>query len=228
MEYAVGLGYRPDNPVRGVRREADRRRRDRLDEAGYRRLGKRLSAAERAGVRWQAVEEIRLIALTGCRRSEIEKLRRSEVDLAGQALRLGDTKSGYSVRPIGLAAVRALRAAMAKSKGEFIFPAIRGDGRFQGLGKVWRIVGHRLPGMTLHTLRHSFASAAEDLGLTIPNIRALISHSGGGDATSRYIHKLDATLIAAANRVAELIADQMGTSQTNDCVVTMIAHQSRN
>jgi hypothetical protein len=39
-------------------------------EVGYRRLGKRLAAAERAGMRWQALEAIRLIALTGCRREE--------------------------------------------------------------------------------------------------------------------------------------------------------------
>jgi hypothetical protein len=54
--------------------------------------------------------------------------------------------------------------------------------------------------VTPYTLRHPFASTAEDLGQTIPTIRALIGHSGGGDATSRYIHKLDATLIAAADR----------------------------
>jgi hypothetical protein len=72
MEYAVGLGYRSDNPVRGVRREADRKRKIRLDDEGYRRLGTRLAAAERAGIRWQAVDAIRLIALTGCRRGEIE------------------------------------------------------------------------------------------------------------------------------------------------------------
>jgi hypothetical protein len=58
-------------------------------------------------MRWQAVEAIRLIALTGCRRGEIQRLRRTEVDQAGQALRLGDTKTGYSVRPIGLAPVWA-------------------------------------------------------------------------------------------------------------------------
>jgi integrase len=226
MEYAVGLGYRPDNPVRGVRREADQKRRVRLDEVGYRRLGKRLTAAQRAGIRWQAVEEIHLIALTGCRRSEIEKLRRFEGDLAGQALRLGDTKTGYSVRPIGLAAVRALRAAMTKSKGEFVFPAIRGDGPFQGLGKAWRLIaGRRLPGVSPHTLRHSFASTAEDVGLTIPTIRALIGHSGGGDATSRYIHKLDASLTAAANRVAEAIAIQMDGSQTDNRVVTLLTRR---
>ena len=123
MEYAVGLGYRSDNPVRGVRREADRKRKIRPDDEGYRRLGTRLAAAERAGIRWQAVDAIRLIALTGCRRGEIEGLRRSEVDLAGQALRLGDTKSGYSVRPIGLSAIKVLRGAMARSNGEFVFPA---------------------------------------------------------------------------------------------------------
>ena len=43
-------------------------------------LGKRLAAAERAGMRWQAVEAIRLIALTGCRRGEIQQLRRAEID----------------------------------------------------------------------------------------------------------------------------------------------------
>ena len=67
-------------------------------EVGYRRLGKRLAAAERAGMRWQAVEAIRLIALTGCRREEVQRLRRTEVHKPGQALRLGDTKKGYISR----------------------------------------------------------------------------------------------------------------------------------
>jgi integrase len=226
MEYAVELGYRSDNPVRGIRREADRKRKIRLDEAGYRRLGSRLAAADRAGVRWQALEAIRLIALTGCRRGEIERLRRSEVDLAGQALRLGDTKTGYSVRPIGIAAIKVLRRAMEHGRGEFVFPAVRGIGHFQGVVKAWRLIAtRRLPEITPHTLRHSFASTAEDLGLTLPTIQALMGHSSGGDATSRYIHKLDASLSAAANRVAEAIAMQMDWSQTDNRVVTLLTRQ---
>ena len=122
MEYAAQAGYRADNPVRGVRREADRKRTVRLDEAAYRRLGRRLAAAERAGMRWQAVEAIRLIALTGCRCGEITSLRKSEVDVTGQALRLGDSKTGASVRPIGLAAVNALGRTMARSKGQLRLP----------------------------------------------------------------------------------------------------------
>jgi integrase len=216
MEYAVGAGYRADNPVRGVRREADRKRTVRLDEVAYQRLGSRLAAAERAGMRWQAVEAVRLIALTGCRRGEIEGLRRAEVDLAGHALRLGDTKTGYNVRPIGLTACKALSRALERGKGEFVFPALRGRGRFQGLGKAWRkIAGRRLPGVTPHALRHSFASTAEDLGLTLPTIGALLGHSVRG-VTSGYIHKLDPALVAAADRTSEAIASAMSG---NDHVV---------
>jgi site-specific recombinase XerD len=98
IQYAIEREYRADNPVRGVRREADQKRRVRLYEVGYRRLGKRLAAAERAGMRWQALEAIRLIALTGCRREEVQRLRRTEVHQPGQALRLGDTKKGYISR----------------------------------------------------------------------------------------------------------------------------------
>jgi integrase len=225
MEYAVEAGYRTDNPVRGVRRAADRKRTVRLDEAGYRRLGKRRAASERAGMRWQAIEAIRLIALTDCRRGEIAELRRSEVDLTGHALRLGDTKTGHSVRPIGGAAMKALQRALERSKGEFVFPAVRGRGSFQGIARAWRkIAGCRLPGVTPHVLRHSFASMAEDCGLTLPTIGALLGHSIRG-VTSGYIHKLDLALVAAANRVADAIATNMDGARSSDRVVQMPARQ---
>jgi integrase len=96
-------------------------------------------------------------------------LQRSEVDLTGQALRLGDTKTGYSVRPIGLAALVALSGVLERGKSQLIFPATRGTGYFQGVDKAWRIIaGRRLPNVTPHVLRHSFASTAEDIGLTVP------------------------------------------------------------
>jgi integrase len=225
MEYAVGAGYRADNPVRGVRREADRKRTARLDEGAYRRLGSRLAAAERGGMRWQAIEAIRLIALTGCRRGEIQELRKAEVDLAGHALRLGDTKTGHSVRPLGLTAMKALRRALQRSKGEFVFPAVRGGGSFQGLAKAWRkIAGRRLPGVTPHVLRHSFASMGEDLGLTLPTIGALLGHSIRG-VTSGYIHKLDPALVAAANRVADAIAANMDGEARSPRIVQMPGRQ---
>jgi integrase len=93
---------------------------------------------------------------------------------------------------------------------------------FQSVVKAWRLIAtHRLPKITPHTLRHSFASTAEDLGLTLPTIQALMGHSSVGDATSRYIHKLDASLAAAATRVPEAITMQMDGSQTEDRVVAL-------
>ena len=165
LSYAVQEGYRADNPVRGVVRPADEHRKVRLDPAGYKTLGKCLKAATAAGEPWQALMATRLIALTGCRRGEIEHLKRAEVDLEGQALRLGDSKTGESVRPIGAAAVTVLKEAMQRSRGEFVFPSDRKDkSSFQGLRRAWeRMIGDALSNVTPHGLRHSFASVADDL-----------------------------------------------------------------
>jgi integrase len=211
FSYAVGEGYRPDNPVNGIVRPADQRREFRLDDAGYGEFGKLLRAAEDAGEPWQAVEAMKALALTGCRRGEIENLKRTEVDVAGQALRLGDSKTGRSVRPIGRMALEVITAAMARAKGPYVFPSARkGEGPFRGLPRVWvRVVGKALPALTPHGLRHSFASTAEDLGHSLPTIKALIGHAGGG-VTEGYIHKVDRVLIAAADRLAEHIQQAMG------------------
>lgn len=222
--YAVEEGHRPDNPVVGVKRPADTKREARLDEAGYRRFGKRLAAAERAGERWQIVDVARLLALTGCRRGEIEGLRRSEVDLVAQVLRLGDTKTGRSIRPIGRAAVELLRVALKRSTGIFVFPAARGPSHYKGLPKAWQsIVARRIPGITPHSLRHSFASMGEELGFTVPTIGALIGHSGN-TVTAGYIHKTDAALIAAANKIADRIDNMMGSVGSVSNVVTFRQH----
>ena len=85
--------------------------------------------------------------------------------------------------------------------------------------------------LTPHGLRHSFAGVADDIGLTEPTIAALLGHSGGG-TTRGYIHKLDAALLAAADRVAGRISDLLagkaaagaevndrGRRQASDCVI---------
>ncbi len=118
--YAVAQGYRPDNPCAGIVRPADKKRKYRLDEEGYGALGQCLVAAENKGEAWQAILEIRALALTGCRRGEIENLRRVEVDQRGGALRLGDSKTGESIRPTGTAAFVVLRDALAKVNAEFV------------------------------------------------------------------------------------------------------------
>ena len=66
-----------------------------------------------------------------------------------------------------------------------------------------------LKGITSHGLRHSFSSTAEDLGFTLPTIKALIGHSKTGNVTLGYIHKIGSALLAAADRIARHIDDAM-------------------
>jgi integrase len=153
FSYAVSEGYRPDNPLKGIVRPKDGTREWRLDDGSYRRLGKCLAAAEANGERWQRVLAARVATLTGCRLDEIEGLLKTEVDGVGMALRLGKSKTGKSVRPIGSAVVAILKVASAKSHSKYVFPAITTDKKhhtgltrwLQGIAAAGRSRGVRHP-----------------------------------------------------------------------------------
>jgi integrase len=211
FSYAVDEGYRLDNPISGIRRPRDRTREWRLDDAGFRRLGKCLSAAELNGEHWQPILASRTAAMTGCRLDEVEGLLKTEVDTVGMALRLGESKTGKSIRPVGSAVITVLKTAMAKSKSKYVFPAVTTEAKHHTGLTRWlkKVSAKEVPGITSHGLRHSFSSTAEDLGYTLPTIKALIGHSKKENVTLGYIHKVDSALLAAADRVARHIDDTM-------------------
>ena len=209
LSFAVSEGIIRFSPARGVKRPADNRREIRLSRSQYRTLGNALQEAENIGESRAAILAIRLLALTGCRRGEIECLQWDEIDLDGRCLRLSDSKEGKSVRPIGKAAIELLREHLARRVGNYVLPAQSADDHFKGLPKAWlRILQTSNLSLTPHGLRHAFASAASDLGFTEPTIAAMIGHSSN-TTTSRYIHHLDSALIAAADEVSEWIAESM-------------------
>ena len=222
LSYAVERGYRPDNPAGGVVRPAGERRKVRLSIEQYRALGLALEAADARGEPWQAVQAIRLLALTGCRRGEVETLRRTEVDATNSCLRLGNTKTGASVRPVGAAALALLK--VTRNDSPYVFPSPRDTSKpFGGLPNAWdRIVkGDGLAGLTAHGLRHAFASTADDLDYSQPTIGALLGHASRG-TTGGYIHKADAALLAAADRISQAIWRAM-TGEADEVVVPLRA-----
>jgi integrase len=208
FSYAVKRKLRADNPVRGVLRPADGRRDRRLSDAEYAVLGTGLRAAAERDVWPAAIEAVRFLALTGWRSSEVVGLRRSEADLVRRTAILADTKTGRSIRPLSNAACEVL--SRASLTDDLLFPASRADGRMI-LRKRWLRIAKlgRLPAdITPHTLRHSFASVAADLGYSESTIGTLIGHTQQS-MTSRYIHGADAVLLAAADAVAQRISELM-------------------
>jgi integrase len=205
LSFAVTEGIIPVNPARGVRRPADKRREIRLTEDEYRALGNALREAELAGENPTAIIAVRLLALTGCRRGEIENLCWHDVDFGAHCLRLSDSKEGKSVRPLGGAALNVL--SKLPRVGRLVLRGREPDKPFRGLPKAWaRIIQHsRVPHLTPHGLRHAYASMASDLGYTEPTIAALLGHTAG-TITGRYIHHLDSALIAAADKVSARIS----------------------
>jgi len=210
---------RSDNPVHGVMRPADGRRARRLTEDEYKALGKALRKAEEGSIWPAAIASARFLALTGWRSGEVLGLRWPELDLARRTAMLGDT--GMSMRPLSPAAYEVLRG-LTRS-GDLVFAATRGTGRMLGFPKLWARIaklGELTADVTPHTLRHSFASLANDLGYSEPTIAALIGHRGHS-ITSRYIHSADPLLLAAADAVANRTAELMGEHPTAAQVIPL-------
>jgi integrase len=206
VSFAVSEGIIPFNPVRGVRRQADGTRTRRLNSDEYRRLGKALKAAHDDGDAEAGLIGIWLLTLTGCRLGEIGLLKWTEVDAASGCFRLRDSKEGASVRPIGKPAFDVIARVGRRKDCVFVLPATRSNGPYGGMARAIDRIMERadLKDVTAHTLRHSYASIAGDLGFSDSTIETLIGHAAG-TVTSKYIHRLDTVLVAAADKVAHTI-----------------------
>ena len=206
LTYAVEAGIIDRNPAHGLKKPKDNVRNRRLTEAEYHILGDILRNAAETEKYAMTVDIIRQIAMTGCRRTEMIRLMRTEVDAAGSCLRLVDSKEGASVRPIGLPVVEYLEERCKDLTGTYVFPGQGEDNAFGSFPNHWEQIfkDTSLADVTPHVLRHSFASIGNDLGFTEVTIAALVGHSKGS-VTSKYIHSLDTALIMAADTISGYI-----------------------
>jgi integrase len=221
LSYAIEMGLRPDNPAHRIRKFAEGKREKRMSDDEYAALGAALRKAEANDIWPAAIACARFLALTGWRRGEALALRWQEIDLTRRTAILDDTKTGRSMRPLAHAACDLLRAQ--PRMGELVFPPTRGERGMNGFFKLWRRIARlgELPAdITPHVLRHSFASVAADLGYSEPTIAALIGHKGHS-ITSRYVHSADAVLLAAADAVAQHIAELMSEAPATGEVIEL-------
>ena len=113
INFAIARGYLQTNPARSVERNPRRVLTRFLSREEISRLHRVLDRQTRHSRREQA-DIIRLLLLTGCRRSEILRLRWSEVDR--DRLVLADGKTGPRIVPLNTQARRILETPAARRK----------------------------------------------------------------------------------------------------------------
>ncbi len=210
FETAGDWGLLPEgtNPCRAIVKYPLRRRERFLTEAEFMRLGKTLDEIEAGGgASACAVAAIRLLTLTGCRKSEVLGLRWEDVALGESELRLADSKTGARVVSLPPAAAGLLAALPRLPGNPWVFPGRKPGARLSGLDHVWRkvLVRAELDDVRIHDLRHSYASRALALGEGLSVIAKLLGHSHI-QTTARYAHLARDTVREAAERVAASIA----------------------
>ena len=226
FSYARDHGMRDDNPCARLRKFAENPRERRLSDDEYAALSTGLDRASEGRTWPPAIGCLKFLALTGWRSGEGLNLRWRDIDLARRVAFLSDTKTGRSIRPLSYAACDVLRSMTRLGDGALVFPASRGDGIMSGFKRhaAKMIDAAGLPDDTTpHVLRHSFASIANDLGLSEATIAMLIGHKGRSTTTGRYVHGADAVLLAAADQVAGRIAELMGETRGSDKVIELRA-----
>lgn len=225
LQRAVRDGVIDRNPARGIKRPKENLFRPAFSWSLVGKLSTGLMAAEDAGEKANALNAIRLLLLTGCRRMEILTLTWGEVDMVGRCFRLSETKSGAQMRPVGRRAFSILKKLPRSESEDFVFPGSGKSGHFVGLPKVFERVLKlaEINNLSLHGLRHWFASAATAMDFSELTIAGLLGHRVKG-VTARYASAPDSALANAADKVSTKLASILSDpSRADDNVVNLDA-----
>ena len=198
---------RGSNPCRSLRHYREHTRERFLTPEEYRRLGEALRAAALKAPPWpRAVAAIRLLLLSGCRKSEILTLKWDDVDRVANELRLRDAKSGPRMVPLTPPLVKVLDGIDRPAGSPWVVPGHKPDTHLVNLEYYWKRVRAEadLKNVRLHDLRHSYASRALALGESLSMIGRLLGHSRV-TTTARYAHLVRDAEKAAAGRVGDSI-----------------------
>jgi integrase len=214
---AEAWGLVPDgaNPCRHVTPYPEPERERFLSPEEYDRLWSTLDDLEvdQPGMR-SAVAAIRLLALTGCRLSEIQKLRWEYV--RDDKLKLPDGKTGPRTVYLSPEAIAVLGAIEQVPDNPYVITGTVPGQHLTDLQRPWRRIRARagLEDVRIHDLRHSFASAAVANGESLPMIGKLLGHKSV-KTTARYAHLADEPVQAAAGRIAALISSTQAAGNSS-------------
>ena len=218
LNHAIVCGHIQANPARGIKWNPGARLTRFLSREEVRRLHHALDRHDHARPsRARQADVIRLLLLTGCRKSEILTLRWQDVD--GDTLNLIDAKTGPRRVLLNVQA-RAILERQSRSESAYVFPAPSNPGRpLSHHLPLWRSVRREagIEDVRIHDLRHTFASHAVLQGVPLPVVSRLLGHKRPS-MTLRYAHVGDRETEAAAERIGAAIASALDGSRVNpDC-----------
>lgn len=221
---AIKWQWRPDNPAKGIERNQEDKRHRYLSPAELGKLTSALTSLEDQ----QAANIIRLLLLTGARKSEVLAARWDDFDLTqGIWTKPGATTKQKTLHRVPLSApARQLLSEIqqgATQRAEFVFPGRTGGHRKEikrawhdaclaaelvtasvvkdGRGQETQLIR---PSARIHDLRHTYASMLASAGMSLPIIGALLGHTQPA-TTARYSHLMDDPLRAATDRVGAAV-----------------------
>lgn len=204
------LQLRPDNPVHGVKKSKDKKRSRFLSQAEFKQLGDALIRAENENVNPNAIAAIKLLILTGCRKSEILTLKWKYVDFENKVLRLPDSKTNEKTVPVGKPVLEILRGINRIEKNGYVLPGATDDGPFVGLQKEWVRIRKwaEIEDVRIHDLRRSFGSTAASNRESLIVIGKILGHADP-KTTQIYAHLMDDPLQTAVEDTSNAIMMSM-------------------
>lgn len=151
---------------------------------------------------------IRLLLLTGARKSEILKARWEYVRLDLRLLIVPLSKSGKPRHiPLSDEAIAVIRTIPRQPGNPWLFPGHAPGKPLSDLYLFWNRLrcSMGLADVRIHDLRHTFASFLVNAGHSLYEVQKLLGHSDPR-TTMRYAHLEQASLVAVAETVSVFLA----------------------
>jgi integrase len=206
-----GMRDRHTNPCELIERYPEHKRERFLSGKELQRLGSVLTKAETEQTESRyAVAAFRLLLLTGCRLSEIQKLEWGHVDTDIGELHLPDSKTGAKTIHLGQSALAVLRDLPRVAENPYVIVGKKEGSYLSDLQHPWRRVrlAAGLEEVRIHDLRHTFASGGLAVGEGLSMIGKLLGHTQI-QTTARYAHLAADPMKAAANKISNRLASAL-------------------
>lgn len=219
---AIQWGVVERNPCSGVKKFQENNAKQRfLSPEEIRRLYKAMDDMNGRSV--MIIASLKLLLLTGTRRSEALTARWEDIDMERGIWRIPHTKNGRTHHVMLSDEAKELLEKLPKVEGSaWVFPG-RDPSKHvvdprKCLDQLMDAAG--IERIRIHDLRHTFASLCAQSGHDLYLIKQALNHSDI-QVTQRYAHLTSDNLRAAVQSVGNIVSQAMRASENGDLMVAL-------